>query len=156
MSKATFLPASLDFTGKLHGYKYPLFFTDLVPVIAAFDPLEGRCMRPLVVIHVETVGWQGHPLFKRMSRSYAVTVMVATSENGFALNEDSVCLNLWNASWKTVLEEIRALYVRGYHYTWGDTTPFLSILDGGYSDRICREILAVCPHHDLQGRGDGQ
>lgn len=156
MSKATSLSVSLGFAGKLHGYKYPLFFTDLAPVLAGLDSMKGRCMRPLVMIHVETVDWQGHPLFKRMSRSYAVTVMVATAGNGFALNEDSVCLNLWNASWTTVLKEIRALFVRGYHFTWGDTVPFLSILDGGYSDRICREILAVCPHHDLQGRGDGQ
>ena len=155
MSKATSLPVVFGAHERLHGYPYPVFFTEICPLIAEKSPGRKRFMRSLIVVHVETADWQGHPLFKRMSRLYTVTVMLAGPENDFALKAEEG-FSLYNVPWTTVLAEMRAFLVRGYHYMWGETTPFLSILDGGYSERICREILAVCPHHDLQGRGDGK
>lgn len=155
MSKATPLSVDSGARERLHGYPYPVFFSEISPLIAEKSPGQKRLMRSLIVVYVGTTDWQGHPLFKRMSRSYTVTVLVADSESDFALKAEGG-FSLFNASWTTVLAEMRAFFVRGYHYKWGETTPFLSILDGGYSERICREILAVCPHHDLQGRGDGK
>ena len=152
MSKATSLQSIFDKAEKVHGYPYPLFFTEIASLIAARYPEKARCMRPLVLIHVCVDDWQGHPLFKGMSRLYSTVITLADYNSGFTFDCDDG-ISIQSESWSMTLAEIRKFFVRGYHYSWGETTPFLSILNGGHSERICREILAVCPHHGPQGRG---
>lgn len=156
MSKATVaISEFLTTEGSLIGFKYPWFYLEVAPLMAQQFSENPKMLRPLVLIDVQVNDYGGHPLFRRMSRLYQVRFYHAGCWSGYILEADDRVPHQGNITWTEALEETRRYFTRGYRI-WGETLPLLSIHNGGYSERICREIYAVRPHHDLQGRGDGK
>lgn len=61
--------------------------------------------------------------------------------------------NFSELSWGQVISFVRAHHLRG---KLDDQKTLYLIRNGGYSDRICREVTAILPRRDLQGQGVGR
>jgi hypothetical protein len=113
-----------------------------------------------VIFHVSVVDWGGHPLFPRMARLYAVDISTSTAWTSDPYVWERLYLG-WHVrtnelTWTEVIELIGFFWSRWNPSNYDAPLPLCSTVDGGYSERICREIHAAHPHHDLQGRGDGK
>ena len=158
MSKATIPFGNTTEIESIVGFQYPLFYVETAPLLCGKVYTSGQEMRDLVMITVNVADWTGHPLFPGMCRLYRVQFFSSSAWSDYKLVEDDGphLKRSGELTWSEVLSLVRRYFAWFNPSSIASGKPLVSILNGGYSERICREIYAVCPHHDLQGRGDGK
>ncbi len=101
-------------------------------------------------VSVECVDWAGHPLFPRMARLYNVSMTL----HCYDLNKEWIgCFDfeeVRDCTWTESLQAVRDVVavVRNVFRI----KPLILTQNGGYSDRICREISATDPSLDPRGQ----